>query len=472
MYKRLTSIEGGSSLSKSIVFPRKEKIREILKIRNTHVRFLGIGGVGMYSLVRLTYDLGYRVSGSDRKENNLARDLVSRGIMVDFCEVDLSVYDHSILVYTLAVSDEDSELVYARKKGILTVSRAEYLGALMELFEFKIGVSGSHGKSTSCAMISSAFLSAGHPPTVMCGAGLSSFGLPYLRGDSCNLIYEACEYKDSFLNFTPNISLFTNLELDHTDYFDSLDSIKDSFLKAINLAECSVINVDDENLFSLIPSAKKKVVTFGIRKKADFTAKNIKNEHGRFAFEIYKDSEKEGFLSLSVIGKFNVYNALGAYAASRMAGLFPQEIIKALSSFSGIERRFQEIGRYNGARVYYDYAHHPTEISATLSAARDITEGRVIVVFRPHTYSRTESLFSDFVEALSLADKVYICDIDPVRECERIDLSSHSLIDAIGKGCEYIDSKTVNKIEASSTDTLIIMGAADMSEILKNIKLD
>ena len=470
MYKYLTSIEGGNTLSKNLFFTGKEKIEEILKNGKSHVRFLGAGGVGMYSLMRLTSELGYTVSGSDRRENTLTSDLLLRGYNLSIGEGGADIPPCDLLVYTLAVNECDKELLFAKEKGTLAVTRAEYLGVLMGKYGYKIGVSGSHGKSTVTAMLSSVFCKAQKSPTVLCGAGILPEGLPYIHGEREIFIYEACEYKDSFLHFLPDVSVFTNLELDHTDYFKSLSDIKESFLKAINLAECAVINKDDENLAALIPHAKSRVVTYALNSPADFTAKIIKGKGVTPAFEVLYKGNREGIITLSVIGSFNIYNALGAYAAARTAGLSPDGIISAISSFSGIERRMQRIGEYKGAAVIYDYAHHPTEIRATLSALREITKGRVIVIFRPHTYSRTESLFSDFISALSLADKVYIRDVDPVREAVRVDFSSHTLAQAIGDGAEYLKTDNIENIDLKRGDTLVIMGAADMTEILNNVK--
>lgn len=456
-------------MSKGDFFERKMKIKDTLKNKNAHIRFLGAGGVGMYSLVRLTHSLGYTVTGRDRSGGELFLDLVKRGIALKL-DSEMGVPPLAdIIVYSHAVPLTDLEIVRANECGIATVSRAEYLGALMDDYKIRIGVSGSHGKSTSVGMLAHALSLSGLNSTVISGARLSRGALPFINGGRDYLVYEACEYKDSFLSFSPTLSLFTNLELDHTDYFCGIEDIKRSFLCAINLSRCAVINKADDNLASLIDLANTEIITYAVTGGADYTAENIRAEGGFYSFDALFRGRRLGSVSLSVPGKFNVSNALGVIAALHTVGVDTDAAVNAISSFSGIERRLEEIGCIGKTRVYYDYAHHPTEIRAVIEALREIVKGRIAVIFRPHTYSRTSAFFSEFSGALSLADRVYLCEIDAVRESLDPSVSATALKERIGDSASLLYPDLSN-MELEGISALVIMGAADLSVVLEKVK--
>lgn len=449
-----------------------EKISEALSCNLPRVHFVGVGGVGMYSLFLMTEKLGISVSGSDSKKNPLFEKLAHSGCSVSLGHCAKNVAGASLVVYSLAISKDNPEIRYAEELGITLVSRAEYLAYLLRDFNMKISVSGSHGKSSSTAMLGAVLNTAQKAPTVISGAALKPGGEPCVFASADCVVFEACEYKDSFLQFSPSISLFTNLELDHTDYFKSLDDIKRSFSAAMDLCRIAVVNCDDENLASIIKDKGEKVKSFGFSENADYRATELSSLGGFYSFSVVKGDSTLARINLSVPGKFSVYNALGVFAASTELGIPHETAAAALSSFRGIERRFEKIGeRENGAPIIYDYAHHPSEISATVSALREMWQGEICVVFRAHTYSRTKDLWDGFVESLSLADRVLLCEVDPIRESEIVGVSAENLAKAIGKSATAISNAEIKEELKKSSCAVLIMGAADLDDI-KNFILE
>ena len=453
---------------------REAFYEKILK-RGKQIHFIGVGGVGMISLFAFCRNFGFKVSGSDIKETPALRKLISDGERITIGHNRELVKNADIVVYTTAVGENDPELSEAKERGIPTLSRAEFLGILMKEYKTRIGVSGSHGKSTVTAMISHILSCSGKKPTTLCGAELEKNGAPYIFGEKEYLVYESCEYKDAFLNFCPTIGVFTNLEHDHIDYFPDLESIKLSFIKALNKPQISVINADDENLGSLLPYVFVKKVLVGEGERCDFKVTDIKCEKGKYSFKISHGGRETPKIQLKIIGKFSVFNASLAFALSSILGLVDREIIKGIESFSGIPRRTEYLGEISGKRIFYDYAHHPTEISETLRAVSESYGGGVSVIFKPHTFSRTEGFFSGFVKALSLSDRVYMLEIDPIREEKTSDISSEQLAKAIGEKAAVIkDSELLTSILKTPDLNVIIMGAGhiDLTEIKRTLSCE
>ena len=335
----------------------------------------------------------------------------------------------------------------------------------------RIGVSGSHGKSTTSAMIDKILDTAGLFPTTVIGANLANTGSPLRIGGSEYFVYEGCEYKDSFLYLSPTHAVFTNLELEHVDYFENLEKIKSSFSKAMNKAETAFLNIDDENLASLIPSAKCRVISFGECESAEYRGEFIQESDGKYTVKIRHGGREVCEIKLSVIGKHNAKNALAAAVAALHLGI-PQSTVKAaLESFVGIERRLEVIGERRGAALYYDYAHHPTEIKSTLEAVRSVTKGKIAVIFKPHTYSRTSFFLEEFTEALSLADSVYLCEISAIREQNFDGVSSQKIVEALKGRAEFLrDEKNIGKIlDSEDFSAIIIMGAANLDCVKKSL---
>ncbi len=445
------------------------KIREIAAVENSRVHFVGVGGVSMYGLARLSLSYGLLVSGSDREESENTKRLSSLGAKINIGHDGGAVLGASLVVYSHAISESNPELLFARRLGILTVSRAEYMGALMEGYKTRIGVSGSHGKSTTVAILHSIFTLALTEPTTLSGAKLSCEDSVSL-GSRGVFIYEACEYRDSFLSFRPTIALATNLELDHTDYFKNTAAIAESFREALSLAGgIAVINEDDEELLKIKNHITARVVTFGSGEGADYRYLITSFCERGFAFSLSHFGNEIASFTLNIPGVFNVTNAVGAIVVALEFGIDAEIIKRAISEFSGIPRRLELVGGRRGRPVYYDYAHHPTEIAASINTVRLITGGEVTVVFKPHTYSRTKSLWENFRLSLSLADRVILTDIYPARETPIAGVSSLRLAEEIGSTAAFChDGDVARMLDTFSRGAIILMGAGDM----ENIKTD
>lgn len=446
------------------------KISEVLE--NAHrIFFVGIGGISMSSIAFVFHSKGYDVAGSDRAQSNMTRKLQASGIQVYHGHDAQNVLGADAVIYTGAVNAQNPEIAEAQRLGIPLIYRADALGYMMKKYNTRIGVSGSHGKSTCTAMISHVLIASGKDPTVMCGAETAEMGGAYRVGREGSFVFEACEYKDSFLGFFPNIAVILNIDLDHTDYFvGGLEQIKDSFRKyaAISLA-CGgkvVSNADDENTESALCGIEK--VTYGITSDACFKAVNISYESGYAEFDIFKNGEAFCHVHLSVPGEHNIYNALAAAASCDLAGVSAEDIAAYISDFEGLSRRFEKKGSVNGAQVYIDYAHHPKEIKAAVFAARKLCIGKLVCVFEPHTYSRTHSLFDEFASSFGEADRVIFTDIYAARETNIYGVSSESLAKATPHGeyaSSYADAADMVRKEASADDLVIILGAGTVNEI-------
>ena len=424
----------------------------------------------MYSLARLTITLGAMVSGSDREDSARTRELELLGAGVSIGHNPDNIRGADLVVYSHAISDDNPELLAARQADIPTLSRPEYLGALMQKYKRRIGVSGSHGKSTTVAMLDCIFSCAGCNPTTLSGSDLP-IGEPMRIGGSGTLIYEACEYKDAFLSFSPWVAVGLNLELDHTDYFADLEAIKTSFAKAIGSATSfAVINGDDPNLKEISKSFSCRCVSFGGGEGNDYRYSISSFGEGETSFSLSRFGSVIGSFELNIPGVFNIYNATAAIVTALEYGLDANDISKAISSFRGIPRRLEYIGSRYGRRIYYDYAHHPTEIVASINALKLLTGQPLTVVFRPHTFSRTRDLWREFVGALSLADYLVLCDIFPAREEPIEGISSPALAKEIGsKAIHLPEDKILEYIDLHTEGAVVLMGAGDLENIRKSI---
>ena len=457
----------GAQVNQNISF---ERIRKIAEDKTATVHFVGIGGVSMYSLACLTMLSGARVTGSDREASERTDTLLMRGATVSIGHSTDNVQGASLVVYTHAISDDNVELWEARRLGIPTVNRAEFMGALLLRYKNRIGISGSHGKSTTVAMLDMIMAHAGVNPTVLSGASLA-VGEPLKVGSDGLMIYEACEYKDSFLRFSPTVSLGLNLELDHTDYFNSIEDMKLSFSKALGKATAfSVISGDDENLRRILPSIRAKTITFGCRENNDYRYSITSFCDRGFEFSISKFGNRIGSFELNIPGVFNVHNAVAAAVVALEYGIDVEVVKEALCDFRGIPRRLEFLGKRHGRSIYYDYAHHPTEIAASINALRMLTHEPVTVVFCPHTYSRTKSLWQELRRALTLADNVVLTAIYPAREQPIEDVTSERLARDIGHTAVFLpDGDIVDYVDRSTYGTIVLMGAGDLENIRKEI---
>ena len=444
-----------------------------------HIHFIGVGGVMMSSLALITRQRGYKVSGTDRTRTAVTQALEAQGIAV--------VYEHSaqvahgadMLVYTVAISPDNPEYAYAKAEGIPCISRADYLGYIMMGYTKRVGVAGMHGKSTCTSMCAQVFMQAGVDPTVLSGATTACLNGAYHIGGRENFIFEACEYMDSFLDFNPTIAVILNVEMEHVDYFESMEQIRTSFGKYASLTGeggFAVVNGDDPQTMASVEQYAGCVVMFGIENEyATFRAVNLCYENGYPVFDILLEGEHFAHVRLSVPGQHNVYNALATAASAHLCGICAQDIEAGLHAFCGAGRRMEYKGQLNGAPVYDDYGHHPTEVAATLQGMSKMGFERIFCVFQPHTYSRTAQLSDQFVKAFANADHVILVDIYAAREKESRGISSAKLAAKIGAHARYIaENATVAQVladEVTARDAVVVMGAGDVYRLFDYLQL-
>ena len=441
-----------------------ETVSEIMK-NAARVHFVGIGGISMSSLAAITKNMGYNVSGSDRTESEITDRLASEGIDVKYFHAAENVNGASLVVYTAAVRKDNPELAEAERAGIPLCSRADYLGWLMSGCRERIGIAGTHGKSTVTSMISEIFMSAGLAPTVVSGAELSDMGGAYRIGGKEYFIFEACEYCDSFLSFSPTTAVITNIEYDHADYFKNMDQLRESFLKYSGYARRTIFCADDPESAELMKKCPGGTVSFGLGQNADYRADNIMyDSFGCAWFDIVRCGTKICCVKLMVPGRHNVLNAIAAAACAFSYGISPEAVREGLFGFRGAARRFEYLGETEtGALVYDDYAHHPSEIKATLSAAK-ARGRRIVTVFQPHTYSRTAGLWDGFVNAFGDSDVTLFADIYAARETDDCGVSSKMLADAVG-GIYLPSFEAIAdwlKKNCTGNDLIMILGAGNI----------
>ena len=439
-----------------------------------HVHFIGIGGISMSGLAEILLEEGFTISGSDAKQSALTDSLAKNGaaIYIGQKASNLSIRP-ALVVYTAAIREDNEEFKAAVDAGIPMLSRAELLGQIMDNYEKSIAVAGTHGKTTTTSMISQILLVAKADPTISVGGILEAIGGNIRVGGSEVFITEACEYTNSFLHFHPKYSIITSVEAEHLDFFKDIDDIRRSFHEfAGNTAHDGVLIINGQiaALDQITNNLSCSVTTYGLCENDDFYAKNITyNDHACGTYTLMHKTEDLGTVSLSVPGKHNVSNSLAAIALCLNLGLPLDVIKKGLLQFGGTKRRFEYKGTKNGITVIDDYAHHPTEVAATLTAARNYPHGRIICVFQPHTYSRTKAFLSDFARVLSMADIVVLADIYAAREKNTIGISSKDLLAELQKnGQESYYFPSFDEIEkflsekCINNDLLITMGAGDV----------
>lgn len=431
--------------------------------RVSNIHFIGAMGAGMRPLVELMRDFGYTVSGSDIR----LQGSVPEGVHIYEGEDVEWISGTEMVVYSLAIDRNSPELCRACELGIPLVSRAELLGAIMLRYKNRIGVSGTHGKSTTVAMLGSVFTAAGCEPTVICGAEMAE---GYLRkGGNEWLIYEACEYKDSFLCFSPTSAVITGIELDHTDYFADYTTLSRSFQRSVSRVSGTVVVSDDGSCDGVSGACGASVVSFGNRQGTDYGFEILSLREDRMELRITCRGRELCLTEMSAVGFANARNAAAAAALSHSLGISAEAIGRGLREFPGIHRRLTRLGNIGGRPVYYDYAHHPTEIAVTINTLHSI-HGRCTVLFCPHTYSRTQALFSDFVAALSMADYTVVTDIWAAREAPIEGVSAQALAERLSRGVYMPKSEATAEVLANAEGAIVLMGAGEVDIILSEFK--
>ena len=439
-----------------------------------HVHFIGIGGISMSGLAEILLKEHFKISGSDSKESELTDNLTEMGAEIFYGQRAENILPGTdLVVYTAAIKEDNPEFAAAKSMGIPMLSRAELLGQIMDNYRQSVAVSGTHGKTTTTSMISQILLCAAKDPTLSVGGILDAIGGNIRVGHSDIFVTEACEYTNSFLNFRPRYSIILDIEAEHLDFFKDINDIRHSFhLFAENTISdgAIIINGQIERYEEITSGLTPEVITYGLTPDCTYYASDITyNEKACAHYTVNKNGTKLCDITLNVPGEHNVYNSLAAIAVAEKMGISLEDIIHGLSIFGGAKRRFEHKGMINGITVIDDYAHHPTEIAATLNAAKNYPHDRLVCVFQPHTYSRTKAFLKDFAKALSIADVVVLADIYAAREKNTIGISSTAILEelkALGTESYYFSS--FGEIEdfllenCVNNDLLITMGAGDI----------
>lgn len=442
----------------------------------SHVHFIGIGGISMSGLAEILITEGYKVSGSDANNSYIVERLKKLGADIYINHSRDNIEDADLVVYTDAISNDNEELMKALNDNIPTVDRATFLGALMKNYTNSIAVSGTHGKTTTTSMMATILNRSTLDPTILLGGQLNEIGGNVRLGSREHILTEACEYKGNILKYFPTMAIILNMEEDHLDYFRNIDHIVDTFMDySRNIQDNGylIINADDANAEKITNSTNVNIITFAINSKADYTAENISfSPEGYPKFMLNIKGESLYPVQLSVMGTHNVYNALASIAATHLLGVPIETILDSIKNYHGVQRRLEVKGIVNGVKIIDDYAHHPTEIQASLEALQNSTKGNIWCVFQPHTYTRTKLLLDSFAKSFSKADKVIIPDIYAAREKDTGLIHSTDLVDALVK--KGIDARYISSFEdienyllekAKSGDVIVTMGAGNVYTI-------
>ena len=442
-----------------------------MKYNFNHIYFIGIGGISMSALAEIMLEEGIKVSGSDRSDSKIIRKLQTSGADIYLKHDSKNISDDiDLVVYTSAIADDNSELLRAKELNIKIMGRAEFLGFVMKNYNHAICVSGTHGKTTTTGMLSSILIETDLAPTIFIGGEMDSLGGNLLHGSYELLLTEACEYKRNFLKFNPTMEVVLNIEEDHLDYYTDLNDIERAFVEYAEKLPSDGYLIVNESYRHLFENVKCNIVTFGLD-KGDYYAQNIELIPEP-SYTLMHGDEKVAEIKLKVYGEHNILNSLAACAACLSLWIKTETVVKGLFNFKGTHRRYEYKGRLNEATVIDDYAHHPSEMKATLKTARSLAEGKIITVFQPHTYTRTIKLLDGFAEALSMSDEVILVDIYAAREINTGVIHSKDIInkmknyskDALYAGSFREAADIVSSI-AKKGDIIITMGAGNVVDI-------
>lgn len=439
------------------------------------IHCIGIGGIGLSAIAEILLSRGYEVSGSDMRESEITERLIDEGADIYLGHRARNVENADLVIYSSAIGGDNPELARAKELGIPAMTRAQALGILMDEYENSIAVSGTHGKTTTTSMVSLILKDAGKEPTVLVGGNLSDINGNVYIGKSGYFVTEACEYMDSFLNLKPKIEIILNIDSDHLDYFKDVEHIARSFDKFARLVpEDGVVIAYDANPFvKSVVEELPNVVTFGMNESCDYYASDVAFDNdGMPGFTVNHGGNVLGRVKLAVPGEHNILNALSAFACSHILGVEVDKIVETLEKYTGIQRRFDILGKTsNNIKIVDDYAHHPTEIKATLAAVKNMKHNNLWCLFQPHTYTRTMALIDDFATSFREADKVVLAEIYAAREKNIYKISSKNLMNRIkeedpGKDVYFFrDFEEIANFvynNAEEGDLVITMGAGDI----------
>jgi len=451
-----------------------KEIRENDKLLDNikKIHMIGIGGSGMCPLAEILFSKGYKVSGSDNTATEKTKYLEDLGIKIFIGQRQENIEGAELIAYSAAIPETNPERVAAKNKGIPEMERSVLLGALTRKYDNCIGVSGTHGKTTVSSIITQILYLNKMEPTAVIGGKLPLTGSSSVIGTSETLVCESCEFVNSFLEFSPDISVLLNIDNDHLDFFGTMENLCTSFRKFVSLSKISYVNGDNELCVKAVEGLDTKIITFGLDKTNDYYAGNIRNGENGYIFDVCKSGKVLGTLKMSIPGKHNIYNGLVSFAVCYDMGVTPSGIAEAVDRFTGAGRRFEVYGKFKGITVVDDYAHHPTEIKATLLAAKSLDYKKVITVFQPYTYSRVALLKEGMIDALSVADKVFLTPIVASRETNTYGVSSEDITSKL-KDSEVVSDydELTNKMTdcANEGDIIITMGAGDIYKVAKKI---
>ena len=449
---------------------------DLAKFKKIHC--LGIGGIGLSAVAEILAYNGHIVSGTDMNPSEVTEHLEETGIKVYYKHEPENVEGVDAIVYSAAVSDDNPEVIRAKELGLPLFSRAEVLGMIMKNYDNSVAICGTHGKTTVTSMTSLILRNAEYRPTILVGGNLPQINGNVEIGDTSYFVTEACEYMDSFLELRPNIGVILNIDSDHLDYFKDMEHIVQSFRRFVNQIPAGgvIIAYGDNPFVKDVLRDKANKITYGYSEGNDFYSENIRfDENGYPEFDICNKSRLVAHLKLSVPGEHNVLNAMAAFVTASYLQVDIPVIQKTLAEFGGTNRRFDLTGFTDkGVKVIDDYAHHPTEIKATLSAVKKMKHRKVWVIFQPHTYTRTKALFDEFVDAFGDADALILTDVYAAREKDIYNVSSYKLMNAMkaknpDRECYYVKdfddiANYINKV-AGPDDVVITMGAGDVYKV-------
>ena len=448
------------------------------RVRRVH--FVGIGGIGMSGLAEILRTLRFEVSGADLKEGETTRRLARLGVRIDLGHRAENVIGADVVVYSSAIAAENPELVHARKLAIPVITRAEMLAELMRV-KYGVAIAGSHGKTTTTSLVATILSAAGFDPTVVVGGRMAALGTNARLGEGDLLVAEADESDGTFLRLTTTIAVVTNIDPEHLDYYQTHERLKDAFVEFVEKVPfygLAVLCLDHPHVQELLPRIQRRHVTYGLSPQAEYSARQVEFEGTSSRFVAIRRGESLGEVTVRMPGHHNVLNTLAAMAVADELEV-PLDIVKeALGSFHGVARRFTVTSVVDQIALVDDYGHHPAEIRATIAAARQAYQGRVLVAFQPHRFTRTQLLFDDFTRAFNDADRVWVTDVYPAGERPIVGATGERLAKGVAEHGHHAVSHVQDRSELVRTlaaearpgDVVIALGAGDINRLLPDLR--